>query len=115
MTKLLCPHHEGAGSPHPIRVGRPDLWYQMALVDTMVEQSLVSSAEGTRGGVSVCGLRMGLMIGVPIHGFIFGHSMPPTLPKSPQIEYIYKNIIIIIINLSKFYNNIYIILRILSF
>jgi hypothetical protein len=59
MTKLLCPHHEGAGSPHPIRVGRPDLWYQMALVDTMVEQSLVSSAEGTRGGVSVCGLRMG--------------------------------------------------------
>ncbi len=27
----------------------PDLWYQMALVDTTVEQSLVSSAEGTRG------------------------------------------------------------------
>ncbi len=27
MTKLLCPHHEGAGSPHPIRVGGPDLWY----------------------------------------------------------------------------------------
>ena len=49
MTKLLCPHHEGAGSPHPIRVGGPDLWYQMALVDTTVEQSLVSSAEGTRG------------------------------------------------------------------
>jgi hypothetical protein len=22
-TKLLCPHHEGAGSPQPIRVGRP--------------------------------------------------------------------------------------------
>jgi hypothetical protein len=36
MTKLLCPHHEGAGSPHPIRVGGPDLWYQMALVDTTV-------------------------------------------------------------------------------
>jgi hypothetical protein len=33
------------------------------------------------------------MIGVPTHGFISGHSMPPTLPKSPQIEYIYKNII----------------------
>ncbi len=31
MTKLLCPHHEGAGSPHPIRVGGPDLWYLMAL------------------------------------------------------------------------------------
>jgi hypothetical protein len=49
MTKLLCPHREGAGSPHPIRVGGPDLWYQMAWVDTTVEQSLVSSAEGTRG------------------------------------------------------------------
>ncbi len=49
VTKLLCPHHEGAGSPHPIRVGGPDLWYQMALVDTKVEQNLVSSAEGTRG------------------------------------------------------------------
>ena len=49
MTKLLCPHREGAGSPHPIRVGGPDLWYQMALVDTTVEQSLVSSAGGTMG------------------------------------------------------------------
>ena len=49
VTKLLCPHHEGAGAPHPIRAGGPDLWYQMALVDTTVEQSLVSSAEGTRG------------------------------------------------------------------
>ncbi len=49
VTKLLCPHHEGAGSPHPVRVGGPDLWYQMALVDTVVKQSLVSSAEGTRG------------------------------------------------------------------
>jgi hypothetical protein len=47
VTKLLCPHHEGAGSPHPIRVGGPDLWYQMALVDTTVDQSL--PAEGTRG------------------------------------------------------------------
>jgi hypothetical protein len=45
VTKLLCPHHEGAGSPHPIRVGGPDLWYQMVLVYTTVEQSLVSSAE----------------------------------------------------------------------
>jgi hypothetical protein len=27
------PHHKGAGSPHPIRVSGPDLWYQMALVD----------------------------------------------------------------------------------
>jgi hypothetical protein len=34
-----------------------------------------------------------MMIGVPTPGFYFGHSMPPTLPKSPQIEYIYKNII----------------------
>ncbi len=50
MTKLLCPHHEGAGSLHPVRVWGPDLWYQMAaLVDTTVEQSLVSSTEGTRG------------------------------------------------------------------
>ncbi len=48
-TKLYCPHHKGAGSPHPIRVEGPDLWYLMALVDTTVEQSLVSSAEGTRG------------------------------------------------------------------
>jgi hypothetical protein len=49
VTKLLCPHHEGAGSAHPIRVGGAALWYQMALVDTTVEQSKVSSAEGTRG------------------------------------------------------------------
>ena len=48
-TKLLCPHHKGVGAPPPIRVGGPDLWYQMALVDTTVEQSLVSSAGGTRG------------------------------------------------------------------
>ncbi len=41
-TRALAP-------PHPIRVGGPDLWYQMALVDTTVEQSLVSSAEVTRG------------------------------------------------------------------
>ena len=31
-----------------------------------------------------------LMIGVPTHGFYFGRSSPPTLPKSPQNEYIYK-------------------------
>ena len=48
VTKLLCPHHEGAGAPHPFRVGGPDLWYQMTLVDTTVEQSLVSSAGGAR-------------------------------------------------------------------
>jgi hypothetical protein len=47
MTKLLCPHHEGAGSPHPIRVGGPDLWYQMALVDTnySVQQQSSKSVE----------------------------------------------------------------------
>ena len=49
VTKLLCPHHEGAGSPHPIRMKGPDLWYQIALVDTTVEQSLVSSAGGDQG------------------------------------------------------------------
>ena len=49
VTKLLCPHHEGAGAPHPFRVGGPDLWYQMTLVDTTVEQSLVSSAGGASG------------------------------------------------------------------
>ena len=48
VTKLLCPHHEGAGAPHPFRVGGPDLWYQMTLVDTTLEQSLVSSAGGAR-------------------------------------------------------------------
>jgi hypothetical protein len=53
VTKLFCPHHKGAGSPHPIRGGGADLWYQMALVDTTVEQSLVSSAEGTRGSERV--------------------------------------------------------------
>ncbi len=25
-TKLFCPHHKGACSPHPIRVGGPDLY-----------------------------------------------------------------------------------------
>ncbi len=51
VTKLLCPHHEGACAPHPIRAGGPDLWYQpeMALVDTTVEQSLISSAGGDEG------------------------------------------------------------------
>jgi hypothetical protein len=47
------------------------------------------------------------MIGVPTHGFISGHSMPPTLPKSPQIENIYKNIIYIYIY-QKNYNKKYI-------
>ncbi len=51
-----------------------------------------------------------LMIGVPTHGIYFGHSMPPHPSKNAQIEYIYKNIIKKYI--SKFYNNIYIILRI---
>ncbi len=34
-----------APAPYPIRVGGPDLWYPMALVDTTVEQSLVSSGD----------------------------------------------------------------------
>ncbi len=49
VTRLLCPHHKGTGSSHPIRFRGPDLWYQMVLVDTTVEQSLVSSSGGTRG------------------------------------------------------------------
>ncbi len=32
----------------PIRVEWPDLWSQMELVDTMIEQSLVSSTGGAR-------------------------------------------------------------------
>ena len=50
------PTPRGRRLPHPVRVGGPDLWYQMALVDTMVEQSLVSSAEGTRGRECVQGV-----------------------------------------------------------
>ena len=46
--QAVCPHHKGAGPPNPIRVEGPDLWYQMALVDTTVERSLVSSAGGAR-------------------------------------------------------------------
>jgi hypothetical protein len=46
VTKLVCAQYKGAGSPHPIRVGGPDLWYQMALVNTTVKQSLVSSILG---------------------------------------------------------------------
>ncbi len=42
-----------------------------------------------------------VMIGVPTHGIYFGYSMPPTLPKSPQIEYIYKNIYFKIFEISK--------------
>jgi hypothetical protein len=26
------------------------------------------------------------MIGVPTHGIYFGHSMPPTLPKTPKLN-----------------------------
>ncbi len=48
VTKLLCPHHEGAGAPHPIRAGGPDLWYQMALVDITVEQSLMGLCDRER-------------------------------------------------------------------
>jgi hypothetical protein len=46
------PSHQGGGGA--------DLWYQIALVDATVEQSLISSAGGTRGRecvythVSVC-------------------------------------------------------------
>ncbi len=53
--RLLCPHHEGAGAPHPIRVGGSDLWYQMALVDTTVKQSLASSAGGDERVCEMCG------------------------------------------------------------
>ncbi len=55
-TKLFGPHHEGAGSPHNIRVTMkgPELWYQMALVDTTVEQSLASSADGPRDVSVLC-------------------------------------------------------------
>jgi hypothetical protein len=27
-----------------------------------------------------------VMIGVPTHGIYFGHSMPPTLPKTPKLN-----------------------------
>ncbi len=50
--KLLCPHHEGAGAPHPIRVGGPDLWYQMAFVDTTVDHQGTSACK-VQG---VCGI-----------------------------------------------------------
>jgi hypothetical protein len=60
VTKLLCPSHKGTCSPHPIRVRGPDLWYQIALVDTTVEQSLIISA----GDMSVCCVRMGPREGV---------------------------------------------------
>ncbi len=32
-----------------------------------------------------------LMIGVPTHGIYYGHSMPPTLPKSPKLNICTKN------------------------
>jgi hypothetical protein len=43
-----------------------------------------------------CDLFGQMMIGVPTHGFYFGHSMPPTLTKSPKLNiyiYIYAQII----------------------
>ncbi len=51
VTKLVCPNHEGAGAPHPIRAGG----YQMALVDTTGEQSLISSAGGDERVCELCG------------------------------------------------------------
>jgi hypothetical protein len=57
-------HTTRAPAPiQPIRVEGPDLWSQMELVDTMIEQSLVSSTGGARnsecvdcvGGVSEAG------------------------------------------------------------
>ncbi len=47
--QAVLPTPRGRRLLHPIRVGGPDLWYQMALGDTTVEQSLVSSMWGTRG------------------------------------------------------------------
>jgi hypothetical protein len=51
VTKLFGPQHEGADSSHNIRitVKGPDLWYQLALADTTVGQSLASSAGWTKG------------------------------------------------------------------
>ncbi len=40
--------------PNPIKVGGPDLWYQMELVDSTVEQSMISSAGGGAGEERVC-------------------------------------------------------------
>ena len=42
--------------PYPIRVGGPDLWYQMRLGDTTVEQSLASQARGARSRECVYGV-----------------------------------------------------------
>ncbi len=48
-TKLYA-HITGAlAPPYPSGWWGGELWYQMALVDTTVEQSLVSSAGGARG------------------------------------------------------------------
>ena len=84
MTKLLCPHNEGAGAPHPIRVGGPDLWYQMALVDTTVEQSLVSSAGGARGREGV--LDVWLVGGVE-GGGVRGVVVRPSSPRPPRRQH----------------------------
>ncbi len=48
-NKAVMPTPQGTRPPHSIRVRGPDLWYHMVLVDTMVKQSLVPSAGGTRG------------------------------------------------------------------
>jgi hypothetical protein len=49
VSKLLFPHHEGAGSPNPIRVrGLMNVSHGVRL-DTTVEHSLLSSAGGIRG------------------------------------------------------------------
>ncbi len=39
--QAVMPTPRGRLLPHPIRVRGPDLWYQMALVDTTVEQILI--------------------------------------------------------------------------
>ena len=58
VTKLLCPHHEGAGSPHPINGGA---WFMVS--DSVggyhgrAELSLLR--RGGPGGVSVCSVRKG--------------------------------------------------------
>ncbi len=49
----------------------PDLWYQMALVDTTVEQSLVSFGEGTRGRECVRG-EDGSPRGARVEGWVKG-------------------------------------------
>ncbi len=55
-------------------------------------------SKGKEGGFKMtkrCSTRI-MMIGVSISGLYFGHSMPPTLWKSPEIEDTQKNVIIYI-------------------